>query len=292
VTARPALVVLAAGQGRRFGGLKQIAAVGPAGEAVMDYTIHRALVAGFDRLIVVVRPDNEAAIRAHLDPRWTESLPVDYALQQVPPSAGGSAGKPGGTAPALLSARPFVGDAPFAVLNADDLYGRHTLRLLHDRLVAGGASHVLVGFRLIETVLPKSGPVSRALCRCRTDGTLEGLQEATVVGGQDGAFMATSATGSSQRVGPDVLVSMNAWGFRPTLWWPLAAAVTAAAGSRQELLLPAVVAAFVDQMAVEVVPVDDRCLSITWAGDLATVREEVSALIAAGQLPERLGRPW
>jgi hypothetical protein len=93
-------------------------------------------------------------------------------------------------------------------------------------------------------------------------------------------------------VGPDDLVSMNAWGFRPTFWSSLDAAVTAAAGDeRQELLLPAVVAALVDQIAVEVVPVDDRCLSITWAGDLATVRQVVSESIAAGQLPERLGRP-
>jgi MobA-like NTP transferase domain len=289
VMAGPVLVVLAAGLGRRFGGLKQLGAVGPSGEAVMDYAIHDALVAGFERLVVVVRPDIEAVIRAHLDPRWSESLRVDYAIQEVAP-----AGEPGGTAPAVLSARPLVGDAPFAVVNADDLYGSETLRLLHDRLAAGGVSHLLVGYRLRATVLVGSGPVRRALCRRRGDGTLDRLDEATIVVRPDGAYLATPAGDSAARpatrtVGPDDLVSMNAWGFRPTLWRALDRAVLAAAAGR-ELLLPAVVSTMLGQMAVDVLAVGERCFSITWACDLATVRGEVSALITAGRYPDRLGR--
>jgi hypothetical protein len=281
----PVLVVLAAGQGRRFGGLKQLAPVGPHGEAVMDYAIHDALGIGFERLVLVVRPDIEPAVRAHLDAVWGRPLPVAYAIQAVDPGHGEAPG----TAPAVLCARALVGESPFAVVNADDLYGPDPVRLLAGHLGAGGDAHAMVGFALSHTVWPESGPVSRALCERRHDGTLAGVVEATVSVGPRGAeFAAAPIAGGAERdVSGDQLVSMNAWGFRPSLWPLLEWGVHA--GGRGEVLLPEVVAGLVPTMAVDVLATDARCLSITWPTDLVRLRREVRALIDAGVYPCRLG---
>jgi len=281
----PVLVVLAAGQGRRFGGLKQLAPVGPHGEAVMDYSIHDALGIGFERLVLVVRPDIEPAVRAHLDAVWGRPSPVAYATQEVDLGRGEAPG----TAPAVLCARALVGESPFAVINADDLYGPDPVRLLAGHLGAGGDAHAVVGFALSHTVWPESGLVSRALCERRHDGTLAGLVEATIsVGSGDAEFAATPIAGGAKRgVSGDQLVSMNAWGFRPSFWPLLERGVHA--GGAAEVLLPEVVAGLVPTIVVDVLATGARCLSVTWASDVVALRREVRALIDAGAYPCRLG---
>jgi hypothetical protein len=284
----PVLVVLAAGEGRRFGGLKQLAPVGPHGEAVMDYTIHDALRIGIERVVVVLRPGIERAVRAHLDAVWGGRLPVVYAAQDVDPASG----RVLGTAPAVLCARSLVGDSPFAVLNADDLYGPDVLRLLLGPLAADRDAHSVVAFPLVRTVWPGSRPVSRALCERRHDSTLAGLVEATVVVGTSGGFFASPmAGGPTREVSGAQLVSMNAWGFRPSLWPLLERAVAAPHPSGlgpAEALLPAVVARLLETIVVDVVAVDERCLSLTRGSDVGVLRREVQALIDGGVYPSRL----
>ena len=255
----------------------------------MDYSIHDALEGGFEQVVVVVRPDIESLVRRHLASRWDRRVPITYARQPVAAS-----GKPGGTAPALLSARALVGATPFAVINSDDLYGPTALARLRVGLAAG-ADHQLVGYRLAATLLPGSGPVNRALCDCHPDGTLARLVEATVTVTPEGRLWATPAGGGApEEVGADRLVSMNAWGFAPAFWAQLDEVLVddgGVPGARQELLLPDVVGGRLGGWAVAVLPVPDRCLSLTWPSDLVGVRDAVSALIGSGTYPNRLGDP-
>jgi hypothetical protein len=273
-----ALVVLAAGRGERFGGLKQLAPAGPNGEAVMDYSIHNALAVGFDRVVVVVRSEIEGAVKDHLRRRWGEGLPVAYAKQSTA----------AGTAHAVVAAGATVGQRPFAVINADDLYGKTALEALHEWLSRDGSLHALVAFRLIRTLLPGSTTVTRALCQRQPDGTLAGLVEVAVER-RDETLLARPLDGTEPtEVDANQLVSMNAFGFRPTLWPLLNEAVAASPVAAGEALLPTVVAGLLDRIGVVVLPVADRCAGVTWFEDLDALRREVRRAIAAGELPARV----
>jgi hypothetical protein len=174
------------------------------------------------------------------------------------------------------------------VINGDDLYGQLPLRALHGWLSETGSSHAVVGFPLIETLLPGSGPVTRALCERRPDGTLARLVEAAIES-HHGRFVARALDGTEPiEVGANELVSMNAFAFRPSIWPLLEEAVSGSAPRAGEVLLPAVVAGWLDHTSVVVLPVADRCIGVTWAGDLARLQEDVRRRIDVGELPARL----
>jgi dTDP-glucose pyrophosphorylase len=183
----PTLVILAAGVGRRFGGLKQLEPLGPSGEALMDYSIFDARRAGFRGVVLVVRPETLELVRRHAERRLPDWLRVGYGIQPLeflPPGVSEAAvrHKPWGTAHAVLAAERLL-DTPFAVINADDFYGRASFDLLcrHLRRVgfSAGSTHAcVVGFRLHHT-LSEHGGVSRAVCDCDRDGVLRRLREVT-----------------------------------------------------------------------------------------------------------------
>ena len=208
------LVVLAAGHGRRFGGLKQLAPIGPNGEALMDYTASAALACGYDEVVLVVRDDIEDEIVAHVKSRWPRDLAV-RTVQQLPGISG--------TAQAVLSASPAL-EGPFAVANADDLYGEPALeaiaRHFSDRSGSGTLQgHLLVAYRLVRTVLTAE-PVTRGLCKIRSDGTLEAIVEHVMELRDDGQFDARPLR--DEDAPPKILsgvelVSMNLWGFDETM---------------------------------------------------------------------------
>src|SRR5271165_5027494 len=160
------LVVLAAGFGRRFGGLKQLAPVGPKDEALMDFTARDALAAGFGGVVLIVRDEVRDELLAHVRAYWPSELPVE-AVTQGPVS---------GTAQAVASARPAI-DGPFGVANADDLYGKAAIEALAAHLLTGAPSeHVLVAYRLADTVLTDA-TVTRGVCVTGGDGVLERIVE-------------------------------------------------------------------------------------------------------------------
>jgi hypothetical protein len=280
------LVVLAAGMGERFGGLKQLAPVGPGGHSLMDYSICGALSAGCEDVVVVVRSEIEAAIRAHLDEVWAGGPQIRYVDQPVNPSTG----KPGGTALAVLECRSAVAGNPFVVINADDLYLPPVLAALQRWLTGSGASHAVVGFPLGLTVLPESDPVTRAMCSRRADSALERLIESKVERRGD-RFVARPLDGGREMVvGPAQLVSMNAWGFRPSIWPALESAVAGSRSSDGELFLPVVMSGLAGRGAeITVLPVDARCFGVTWSHDLGWLQKEVQQLVDAGVYPRRLG---
>lgn len=287
------LVVLAAGVGERFGGLKQLAPVGPGGEALMDYSIHGAVEAGCQRVVVVVRSEIDEAIRDHFRTLLPDRPGFDFVEQPVRPS-----GKPAGTAMAVMACRAVLGNDPFIVINSDDLYLPPVLSVLVRWLSGSGTSHALVGFPLGLTVLPGSGPVTRAVCRRRHDGALDELIESNVERKGEGFVGHPVSGGHDMVLSASQLVSMNAWGFRSSVWSglePVVERMRVAAAPDAEVFLPVAVTGLSRSsrlsrrdVDVTVLPVDVPCFGVTWAEDLEALREQVQALIESGVYPRRL----
>ncbi len=214
------LVVLAAGLSTRYGGLKQLDPLGPDGEAIMDYNIYDAARAGFSRIIMVTRPEIEDDIKAHLSAIVGGTLPIDYVQQSLDQLPEGfhpppDRARPWGTAHAVLCAADFT-DGPFAVCNADDLYGPGAFTTLHAHLSSdqqaqapGGA---LVGYTLADT-LSGSGGVSRGVCVLSKDGLLSHVDETQNVRLVNGYITGQSLDGNHLELSRDSTVSMNLWGF-------------------------------------------------------------------------------
>lgn len=276
------LVLLAAGHGTRFGGLKQIAPVGPGGEAIMDYTVRFAEQCGFDGVVLVVREEIRAEIESHVQRRWSRSLPVETVVQPSRP----------GTAYAVACTRSAI-DGPFAVANADDLYEPDALGAIRGHF-AGAASasgeHVLVAYRLTRTVLT-SDEVKRGVCRISRSGHLERIDEQRVRLRGDGRFDAVPLAGARGHHDMRVLegsepVSMNLWGFAPSIFDHLEAEISShePAGPEGEILLPVVVGDLVrsGQADVRVVTTASRCYGVTHRDDVRLVREHLEIEYGAG----------
>src|SRR5690606_23831413 len=208
------LVVLAAGMGSRYGGLKQVDPMGPSGETVLDYSVYDAVRAGFDRVLFIIRRDFEAEFRAAAGSRFEGKVQVDYgfrALAAWPEGHGLPAGRqqPWGTGHAVWCAREAL-DGPFAVVNADDFYGAGSFARLATFLCAAAAARksppefAMVGFRLANT-LSEHGAVSRGVCAVGADGVLAGIEEHTGI--------LAAEVGAGRKYDPDTIVSMNCWGF-------------------------------------------------------------------------------
>jgi hypothetical protein len=262
----PALVVLAAGLGQRFGGLKQLAAVGPRGEPILDYTVRDGRAAGFGTVVLVVRAEIQDAISEHVRRRWPAEIAADvrFAVQD---RQGRS--KPPGTAHAVVvAARATPPAAPFAVVNADDWYGVDAFGKLREGLDAGPA--VLVAHGLANTIVG-ARPVSRALCDVDAAGNLSAVDEGTVTP-LDGSYRWVGADGDRRLDGTE-LVSMNCWGFRPDLVEALSTEVDRAIHDHDEVLLPDVVQRLIASgLQVGVRPTTESCFGITYAEDVALLR--------------------
>jgi hypothetical protein len=274
----PALVLLAAGLGSRFGGPKQIAPIGPGGSTLIDYTARDAVAAGFGRLVLIVRGEIVDAIEDHVRRRWPAELRPELVRQDLEESAVAATrsgrAKPLGTAHALLAAAPSL-DGPFGVANADDLYGAPAFRTLARHLGAGGG-HVLVGYHLANTLLGDR-PVNRALCRVDPDGNLAAIIEGAVGFGPDGLTWRPidAPEEKAEAMTGDELVSVNLWGFTPDLFPVLAQdfKVFSAAGgiaSGAELLLPSVVNDHLGPggLKVTVLATEESCLGVTHPDDV------------------------
>lgn len=292
------LVVLAAGMGSRYGGLKQVDPVGPNGEIVVDYSVHDALRAGFGKLVFVIRREIEKEFRAAIGSRYEKRCDVHYAFQALDDLPAGFAPPPGrdkpwGTGHALLAARKTVGE-PFAVINADDFYGADGYRLLAAHLASlppGAADYALVGFVLRNT-LSAHGTVSRGVCRCSESGMLLKVTELTRIAPAGEGAVHTCDDGQTVALSGDELVSMNMWGFTPALLEHLEARFReflAASGSglKAEFYLPAAVDAMIacGLATVRVLPSRDPWFGITYREDKPQVAASIRKLIADGAYP-------
>jgi MobA-like NTP transferase domain len=275
----PPLVILAAGRARRYGGCKPLAPVGTHGEAVIDLVASDALAAGFSSVVLVLGPATGPAIRYHVEHTWPASVDVHFALQEAPL----------GTVHAVLSASDFVGDRPYGVCNADDIYGRPATALVAGHLRTADPSNALVGFRLANAVVGTE-PVTRGICRVDSEGRLLGVDERRQVTAQpDGGFASADGRQPAE-LPPDALVSMNLWGFTPAFHQTLRQTMdaTTEASEEAEVLLPEVVAESLGTTTFTVLPTEGRCIGVTHPDDLGLVQSEVSRQVGRGERPERL----
>ncbi len=288
------LVVLAAGMGSRYGGLKQIDPMGPGGETVLDYTVYDAVRAGFGRVLFIIRRDFADAFKASVGGRFEGKIQVDYAYQQLDMLPEGfevpeGREKPWGTGHAVWCAREQL-HGPFAVVNADDFYGAKSLKALADflRAEAGGVpTYAMVGFPLGNT-LSENGAVSRGVCAVGADGFLKDIEEHTgILAGEVGA---------GKRYAPETPVSMNCWGFDAREFLPQLDQAwrefVAARGKepKAEFYLPAAVNSLVQTSAarVKVLPTTDNWFGVTYREDKPHVQAALAALVAEGVYPTPL----
>lgn len=214
------LVIMAAGMGSRYGGIKQIDTFGPSGETIMDYSIHDALAAGFKDIVFIIRRDFEQKFRETVLRKWENRLPYKVGFQEMEPDIPGvgrvSRSKPWGTCHALLSVAHLI-EGPFVVINADDFYGRHAYQLLATFFKGNSASreHAMAGYRLGDTLSPH-GTVSRGVCQADRELRLVGIREHTQVRLKDEAAISETPDGPVS-LALDSFVSMNFWGFKPSI---------------------------------------------------------------------------
>ncbi len=299
----PTLVIMAAGMGSRFGGLKQMTAVDDAGQVILDYSAYDAIQAGFTKLVCVIKREMEADFRARVGDRIGTRCELRYAFQALDDLPAGYAvpegrEKPWGTAHAVRAARGLI-DGPFAVINADDFYGRGAFRALYDFLAADGDghTHALVAYRLRNT-LTENGTVARGVCSADDDGRLLTVTEHTAIRGPADAPSYTEDGGQSWRsLDPDAPVSLNTWGFRRSFLDAIEARLETFLRRdvpqnplKAEFFLPGVVndclAAGTD--SVKLLRTDDVWHGVTYREDLPALREALAAMRKAGTYPERL----
>jgi NDP-sugar pyrophosphorylase family protein len=294
----PSLIVLAAGMGSRYGGLKQLDPMGPAGETVLDYSVFDAIRAGFDRVVFVIREDFAEAFREGIGARFADRIKVDYAFQSlddlpepyVPPEG---RTKPWGTSHAILAARHFV-DSPFAVINADDFYGRDAYARAADYMGKISADECgLVAYPLRNT-LSDHGQVNRGVCEV-ADGVLKSVEEVLKIGIEaDGAVTGEWLDGNRREVSPDAPVSMNFWVFPSEFMSALAGEfskfLAAGIGVTGECYIPTVVDSMIRQgrTTCRVIETDASWFGVTYPEDKEPVVQSIRALIAAGEYPDPL----
>lgn len=300
----PTLIIMAAGMGSRFGGLKQITPVGPNGEKIIDYSIHDAMTAGFGKVVFVIKREIEETFRKEIGDRVAQHIPVEYVYQELDKLPDGytvpeGRVKPWGTGHAVLCCRGVV-TGPFMVINADDYYGQECFRLLHDFLVTpqpGDTLHIAMAGYVLENTLTENGYVSRGVCTVDEKGMLTGLVERTHIELRDGKPMYTEDDGATWEALPrGCAVSMNCWAFpagsldkfedkfRLFLNEPHSNPLKA------EFYLPFAVDAMVEkgEADVRVLHTGDKWYGMTYAEDHAKVIAALRAMTDAGVYPEKL----
>jgi NDP-sugar pyrophosphorylase family protein len=302
--AKASVVVLAAGIGSRYGGLKQIEPVGPGGETIIDYSIYDAIRFGFGKVVFVIRRDIEEAFREAIGRRFEDKVEVRYAFQELAMVPAGftvpaDRKKPWGTGHAVLCALEEVNE-PFAVINGDDYYGHRSFQTLGEYLLSrdfpeqGTEEYVMVGFVLRQT-LSEFGHVARGVCLIGAGGFLERVVERTHIEQEGKAAKFVDEAGKQHPLTGDEIVSMNLWGFTPTLFDHLRAGFewflkTKGGNAKAEFFLPFLVNELIarGEVRVRVLPTPDSWFGVTYREDKAQVDKSVRELIAKGVYPGKL----
>jgi UTP-glucose-1-phosphate uridylyltransferase len=297
------LLVLAAGMGSRFGGVKQIEPVGPHGEIIIDYSIHDALAAGFRRAVFVIRREIEDDFRRHVGNRFEDRLDVDYVYQNlescVPPEiCPAERTKPWGTGHAILVGAEAI-DTSFAVINADDYYGAHAFSAIGQYLetasdTPGMADYAMVGYVLSNT-LSENGVVSRGVCTIDSEGFLRKVVEHTKIAREaDGVHCLDGEDRPAMLTGNEI-VSMNLWGFTPSVFAHLRERFhrflqERGGDPKAEFYIPTVIDQLVAEgrARVRVLESPDNWFGVTYREDKAAVQTAIRGLIDRGVYPEKL----
>lgn len=301
---KPTLLILAAGMGSRYGGLKQIDSVGPSGETIMDYSIYDAIRAGFDRVVFIIRKDFEEAFREKIVAKYEGKIKIDLAFQDpmdLPEGCTFPEGreKPWGTAHAIRSARTVI-DAPFAAINADDFYGTDAFAQLAKFLSAADETaepkqFAMVGYRLDQT-LSENGSVARGICEVAEDGKLIGVTEMTkIIRKADGTIQNEEDPDTPVTLKEDARVSLNLWGFTPALFDGMEERFATWFKEHEgQLKAEWYIPFYVDELVkagkatVDVLPTNSCWFGVTYREDKPVVVEAIKKMVAEGIYPEKL----
>ena len=289
---------MAAGIGSRYGGVKQLDGIGPSGETIMDYSIYDALDAGFSKVVFIIRKELQEAFDHHYKERFKDKIKIEYVYQDefkiYEEGYSIDRAKPWGTGHAMLSTRELV-DTPFAIINADDYYGRSAFFTMAEAFSENKYDNTvfILGYRLINT-LSDHGTVSRGLCEVSEDGHLVGIRELTKIAKRDDGIFYEDGDDLFPLKSND-LVSMNFWGFMPNIFDDLDGAfkdfIDKNYGDpKSEFYIPT----FVDLMLkagkvrVKVLDTDEQWLGVTYREDKPIVTKGINNLIARGIYPDRI----
>lgn len=298
---KPTLFVLAAGMGSRYGGLKQLDGLGPSGETIMDYSIYDAIRGGFGKLVFVIRKSFEQDFRDKIISKYENHIPVEVVFQDLNDLPAGftcpeGREKPWGTNHAVMMGSKVIKE-PFAVINADDFYGRHSFSVLGQALtdMTGKKNdYCMVGYRVGNT-LSESGSVARGVCETNADGYLTGVVERTAIEKIDGDIQFKDENGQKVVINENTPVSMNMWGFTPDYFehseqYFIDFLKENIDKPKCEFFIPLVVNELITRgiATVQVLDTTSKWFGVTYADDRQGVVDKIQALVDAGEYPAKL----
>lgn len=300
---KTALVIMAAGIGSRFGGgIKQLAPVGPNGEIIMDYSIHDALEAGFNKVVFIIRRDLEKDFKEIIGNRIEKICEVEYAFQELNDLPEGfcvpeGRSKPWGTGQAILCSKDVVNE-PFVIINADDYYGKEAFKKVHDYLVNAPKTDILnwcmAGF-ILKNTLSENGGVSRGVCVADNEGNLIDIKETHNIVIKDGAAI-DNGDGTFTKIDENSHVSMNMWGVTPDIYDILEKGFKefleglTEADIKKEYLLPDICDMLIKtgKAQIKLLETGDKWFGVTYAEDKQYVMDSFKKLIEDGVYSEKL----
>ena len=298
----PTLLILAAGMGNRYGSLKQLDAMGPNGETVLDYSVYDAIEAGFSKVVFVIRKDFASTFRASIGNKFEEHIEVDYAFQELSDLPTGfslpkNRKNPWGTAHAVRAARKLI-HTPFAVINADDFYGRDAfIKIAQYFNQSQGAPELrtcMIGYQLANT-LSHHGSVNRGLCTVY-NGILQTVEEHTEIAtGASSTILGTNLKKVPIAIEPDVTVSMNFWGFTPAIFASIEALFCEflerqIQSPQAECYIPSIIDTLIrsGQTECTVIKTSGTWFGVTYPEDKPLVQASIKQLVATGEYPAPL----
>ncbi len=295
------LLVLAAGMGSRYGGLKQLDQVGPSGETIIDYSVYDAIEAGFNKIVFIIRKDIEKDMKELLFDKYSKKINIEYVFQElgnIPEGVNLPADrvKPWGTGHAVLMAKDVINE-PFVVINADDFYGKSAFKVVADYMKGNQdtlqGKNCMAGY-LLKNTLSEHGAVSRGVCKVNDQKELIEITERTKIGWNDQKIIADD-NGNDLELEGNVYVSMNFWGFTPEVFPQLESEfkkfiLDNYSDIKSEYYIPSIVSHQINNKlaTVKVLEATDQWFGVTYKEDKSLVIEKIKKLTEAGDYPEKL----
>lgn len=295
------LLVLAAGMGSRYGGLKQLDQVGPSGETIIDYSVYDAIEAGFNKVVFIIRRDIEKEMKELLFDKYSQKIKVEYVFQELDKVPEGvtvpkDRVKPWGTGHAVLMAKDVINE-PFVVINADDFYGKSAFKVVADYMKSQEndlkGKNCMAGY-LLKNTLSEHGTVSRGVCKVNEDNELVDITERTKIGWKDSKIIAED-NGNELELNGDSFVSMNFWGFTPDVFPELESEFKKfieenASNIKSEYYIPSIASHQMNKglASFKVLEATDQWFGVTYQEDKPLVVNKVKELTVQGKYPEKL----
>jgi len=296
---KPTLLILAAGMGSRYGGIKQMDAFGPSGETIIDYSIYDAIKSGFGKVVFIIRKDFAEEFKNIFESKLKGKIATEYVMQEMESFIEGfkvpeSRTKPWGTAHAVLCAKDFIHE-PFAVINADDFYGRDGFEKAVKFLTGEVAPETwcIIGYQLSKT-LSENGTVSRGVCQADADGNLISIAERLKIY-PEGNKIIDEENNTKAELPADTPVSMNFWGFYPNAFDYIQKQFQEflkekGDNPKAEFFIPIVGDAFIKDRKgkIKVIPTSSQWFGVTYKEDASGVKESIESLVESGEYPQKL----